>query len=139
MDAAIRDEIAALKTALSKLPDYSGVVFRGTSLPPELLAQYQPGAIIIEHAFTSTTQKASMVFPGNVVFKILSKTGKDISPYSVFPDELEVVFAQGVVFEVIGLTEGVDVGTTVITMAERSNETISQWRQNYVVGFGDGA
>ena len=100
VDASQQARVDALNRALDKLPPYEGPVVRGTDLPPDVLAQYQPGAAVTEPAFFSTSINPavpqSTAFAGNVEFRVLSRTGRDISSFSMFPTEQEVLFPTGV-------------------------------------------
>jgi len=58
-------------------------------------------------------------FAGNVEFKILSRTGRDISSISMFPSEREVLFPTGVQFYVLDRKSDPDTGRTIIEMIER--------------------
>lgn len=89
---------AAISEALSKLPDQPGPVFRGTSLSPEQIARYVPGAMRSEAGFTSTTSDSKAAFPGSTLFLVISKHGKDVSPYSKYPSESEILFDKGTDF-----------------------------------------
>jgi ADP-ribosyltransferase exoenzyme len=123
VDASQRARIEALRNALRKLPAYDGTVVRGTDLPPEVIAQYQPGEVITEKAFLSTTMNPtvaqSTAFAGNAEFRILSRTGRDISSFSVFPTEREVLFPPGAHFYVMSRTVDPLTGKTFIEMIER--------------------
>lgn len=122
MDASQQIRIEAVKTALAKLPPYEGPVIRGTNLPPEILARYRPGEVITEDAFVSTTTNAgvarSPTFAGNVEFRILSKTGRDISSFSLFPEEREILFPPGTKFYVSSTRVDPLTGKTIIRMFE---------------------
>ena len=123
MDASQQARVDALNQALEKLPPHGGAVLRGTNLPPEVLAQYQRGAVVTEIAFLSTSMEPevaqSSAFSGNVEFRIVSRTGRDISSFSMFPSEQEVLFQTGLQFYV--LDRGADplTGRTIIEMIER--------------------
>ena len=123
MDASQQARVDALNRALDKLPPHNGPVFRGTDLPPEVLAQYQPGAVVSESAFLSTSMDLgiaqSTAFAGNVEFRILSKTGRDISSFSTFPSEREVLFPAGVPFYVVDRRPDPFTGRTIIEMIEQ--------------------
>jgi hypothetical protein len=123
MDASQHARFEALNQALEKLPAHEGPVFRGTDLPPEVLEQYQPGAIVSECAFLSTSMDLgvaqSTAFAGNVEFRILSKTGRDISSFSTFPTEREVLFRTNVPFYVLDRRLDPVTGTTIIEMIEQ--------------------
>lgn len=92
--AAFRD---TLDGALDKLPDRPGMTRRGTDLPADVLARYQPGQVVTELGFTSTGKP----FKGDVRFEIHGKHGKYVVPYSANPDELEVLFRSGTKFGVV--------------------------------------
>ncbi|OBG30628.1 ADP-ribosyltransferase [Mycobacterium sp. E3198] len=123
LDASQHARVEALKSALNKLPPYEGPVVRGTNLPPEALAQYRPGEFIIEKGFMSTTVNTAVArsptFAGNVEFRILSSTGRDISSFSTFPAEQEILFPAGTRFYVVSKIMDPVTGRTVIRMAER--------------------
>lgn len=123
LDASQHARIDALNNALEKLPAYQGPVIRGTNLPPEVLAQYQPGEVITEDAFLSTTTNEAVArsptFAGNVEFRILSSTGRDISFVSMFPGEQEILFPAGTRFYVVSKIVDPLTGKTVIRMVER--------------------
>jgi hypothetical protein len=123
LDASQHARVEALNDALQKLPPYQGPVIRGTNLPPEALAEYRPGEVITEDAFVSTTTNPAVAqspsFAGNVEFRIMSGTGRDISSFSMFPDEQEILFPAGTRFYVVSKTIDPVTGRTVIRMAER--------------------
>lgn len=122
LDASQHARVEALNNALGKLPAYEGPVVRGTNLPPEVLAQYRPGEYIIEKGFMSTTTNPAVAqapaFAGNVEFRILSCTGRDISAHSMFPAEQEVLFPSHTRFFVIDKTVDPLTGRTIIEMVE---------------------
>ncbi|HXO82464.1 MAG TPA: ADP-ribosyltransferase domain-containing protein [Mycobacterium sp.] len=123
LDASQQAQVDVLSQALEKLPPHHGPVFRGTNLPADVLAQYQPGAVVSESAFFSTTTDLkvaqSPAFAGNVEFRIRSTTGRDISSFSILPSEQEVLFPNGVQFYVVGRKFDRDSGRTIIDMVER--------------------
>jgi ADP-ribosyltransferase exoenzyme len=123
MDASQQARVEALNQALGKLPPHSGLVFRGTGLPPEVLAQYQPGAVVTEDAFVSTSVDPAVArspaFAGNVEFRIVSETGRYISSLSSISHEQEVLFPSGLQFYVISRRTDPLTGTIIIEMAER--------------------
>jgi hypothetical protein len=123
MDASQQAHVEALNQALEKLPPHHGPVFRGTHLPDDELARYQPGVVVTERAFVSTSMDPGVArfaaFAGNVEFKILSTTGRDISSISMFPSEREVLFPTGVQFYVLDRKSDPHTGRTIIEMVER--------------------
>jgi ADP-ribosyltransferase exoenzyme len=123
VDASQQARVDALNRALDKLPPYEGPVVRGTDLPADVLAQYQPGAAVTEPAFFSTSMNPavpqSTAFAGNVEFRVLSRTGRDISSFSMFPTEQEVLFPSGVTFYVLDRRSDPLTGITIIEMIEQ--------------------
>ncbi len=120
--ASLAARVDALNRALEKLPPYGGPVIRGSNIPLEMLAQYQPGEVIVEHAFLSTTKNPAVAqlptFSGNVEFQILSKSGRDIYSFSMFPAEQEVLFPPGTEFYVMNRIFDPITGRTFIEMIE---------------------
>lgn len=108
---------AAVSDALSKLPDRSGPVFRGTTLTSDQIASYVPGAVHSAAGFTSTTSDPESAFPGNTLFLVISKHGKDVSPYSSYA-ESEVLFDKGTQFLVTSNFFSPQEGKQVIIMME---------------------
>ena len=98
-----RNFVEVLNSALSKLPNYTGEVGRGTSLPADALAEHQVGATLIYKAFTSTSTETGHDEIHR--FIIRSKTGKRIAPFSVFSGEDEVLFRSGTRFRVVSRKE----------------------------------
>lgn len=103
----VQVEIDNLNKALDKLPDFSGVVnrflpfYKGSA--EDHLDDFLKGDIIKLPEFTSTTKLS--VAPGtissnDIKIEIKSKTGKDITNYSEYKEEQEVLFKTDSIFEV---------------------------------------
>lgn len=116
-----------LTEALGKLPNYEGLVYRCVTLNNSIIQHYMNAAMsgepIVEHAFSSSSKRRSlaMYFPFNCLFRIYSRTGKEverISRYGVHqpPNEQEVLFKCGTTFNVLGVT--IESGYSLITMEE---------------------
>ncbi|MEM6104971.1 ADP-ribosyltransferase [Mycobacterium sp. 050272] len=123
MDASIQARVDAVNRALDKLPIYDGVGVRGTNVPPEVLERYQPGRVVSESAFVSTSTDPaaarSPAFPGNTEFRILStSTGRDISAYSVHPGERELLFPSGSKFYILNRTTEPQTGRIIVEMMD---------------------
>jgi uncharacterized protein YukE len=99
MTGSMKDLSDNLSSALAKLPDYKGMVYRGTTIDDAAAAKYIPGATVSEPAFTSSS--TTHPFPGNTQFTIFSSSGKDISGLSSIPNEDEVLFDKGTKFQVL--------------------------------------
>jgi hypothetical protein len=90
----------ALNSALSKLPSYSGTVYRGCMLTSELCEIHQPGAVIQYSGFTSTASEKGRAWDG-AQFEIRGKRGVNIDLISSWPGEREVLFPSGSFFRVL--------------------------------------
>ncbi len=110
--------IEVAKSGLRQLPSFKGTVFRGTTLSPEQLAKYEPGKIVTEDAFTSTSIDKSAAFSGNTEFYIDSVKGKDISILSDYPNEKEILFKPYTKFEVLKVITDENTGNKIIIMNE---------------------
>lgn len=94
-----------LNDALSKLPKYTKPTTRGTKLSTTELAKWQPGKIVADHGFMSTTKKSEPDFSGNVMFTVHGKNGRDIQQLSHHDHEREVLFPSGTKFKIVSRTE----------------------------------
>ncbi|MEU4841918.1 ADP-ribosyltransferase [Nocardia testacea] len=94
-----RHDIADLRSALRKLPDYPGIVCRNIDLPEEILVEYQEGAIIKELGFMSTSTRQYALKRGNLHMAMTSFTGKSVKDYSADPGEEDVVFIDGISYQ----------------------------------------
>lgn len=100
--------VKTLCSALNGLPDYRGEVHRVVNLPGHIVDKYEVGKVILERAFVSSSADEIAVNAFrtntdqsyNTIFYITSKTGKDISKISKWPDEKEVLFRAGTKFKV---------------------------------------
>ncbi|EIT90869.1 MULTISPECIES: ADP-ribosyltransferase [Mycobacteroides] len=123
LDASQQARIDAINNALAKMPKYEGPVFRGTDLPADVLARYQPGTVVTESAFTSTSTNAAIAksadFAGNVEFRIISNSGRDVSAVSNFAHEQEILFSSGSKFYVASRNIDPATGRTIIEMIQR--------------------
>lgn len=89
-----------LNDTLDKLPPYKGVVYRVVGVEDvdkfveQLVGQSTTEGYIQFATPVSTSKNKQVVhdFGGNVVFEIESKSGRDISHFSEFPEEEEVLF-----------------------------------------------
>lgn len=123
LDASQQARIDAINKALEKMPAYQGAVFRGTDLPADVLARYQPGTVVTESAFTSTSTNPaiaqSATFAGNAEFRIISSSGRDVSAVSNYAHEQEILFSSGSKFYVVNRSVDSVTGRTIIEMIQR--------------------
>jgi hypothetical protein len=84
-----------IHSALRKLPNYKGVVYRGNRTVGIVKKEYYAGCIIFWSGFTSTTVdiNVAQTFAGQdgVVFRINVSNGKVIAALSVLGGEKEVL------------------------------------------------
>lgn len=96
--------VEAAQHGMMKMPKYKGLSSRGMTLHGDgleaMLATYRKGAIVEDHAFVSTSAGSNAAFSGNVYMKIQGKTGVDISFFSNYPGEREVLFMPGTKFRI---------------------------------------
>jgi hypothetical protein len=97
----LEPEIKTLIAGLSRLPDFQGIVFRGTEFPADILEQHQIGKAVTYAAFTSTSKSSDIIehyFKNRVWIQIRSKHGKSVSELSHNDWEEEVLFLPGTRF-----------------------------------------
>jgi hypothetical protein len=87
--------IRSADQGLAALPNFEGKVYRGADLPASVIDKYEPGKVVTEDAFTSTSYDAGSKFSGNVVFEIVSRTGKQVEFLSEFSHEKEILLRPG--------------------------------------------
>ncbi len=108
-----------LKQTLKKLPDYSGLVYRNVNLDKRQILKYQDALknnnSIAEPAFSSCSYSKLIAneYGGNVTFRILSKTGKNIeaiAKHGLFgsPNEKEVIFLPNTEFIVLAIEDKIN-------------------------------
>ncbi|MDQ0018550.1 PAAR domain-containing protein [[Curtobacterium] plantarum] len=106
---------AHAKDGLSKLPPYKGLSYRGiNSLPEEVLAKNQPGNIVSDGAFMSTSSNEP--FQGNILIKVNGASGRDVAFLSEYPLEAEVLYPPDTQFKVIERID--DGGNITLTYKE---------------------
>lgn|GEM_PF-6424785 len=84
--------------ALTRLPNYQGLVMRGVDLPESVLKAHKVGDIVTYEAFTSTA--VGKEFPGLQKLTIRSLTGKYIEDFFK-TNESEVLFRTGARFKIL--------------------------------------
>lgn len=101
--AEIAPLVDSLDRALARLPNYQGVVYRGTAFNSVMDQQFQKGKVVPDPAFVSATRDRAIAkeFGLGASFVIRSRTGKLIDRFSARPDEQEVLFRPGTRFKVL--------------------------------------
>ena len=103
--------IKLINSALEKLPRYRDNVWRGVKTDKDFSGKYVKGKKIVWWSYTSTSKEGKAVqnFLGEtghrLLFQIRSKTGVDITKYSAFKNEAEILFAMGTKFQVKNVVE----------------------------------
>jgi hypothetical protein len=115
-----------LDFALSKLPDYEGVVFRGAKLSRIEIARYQDACendtLVFNPSFLSFSLKRNIARQfGTVIFEIYVKKGKLIEKFSKFgidssQNEREVMLRKSSNFLITGVEK--EDNYTIITAEE---------------------
>jgi hypothetical protein len=102
---------------LNKLPNFEGVVFRGTSISSKTLTFYREALIndtlITQYAFTSASKLESKAKEfmrtsrgdHQVLFSIFSKQGKRIEQYSRHENEREILFGANAQFDILNIDD----------------------------------
>jgi hypothetical protein len=106
---------------LARLPTAPGTTYRGTDLTDEQLALYEPGRMVTERAFTSTSRDVRVAqedFDGNTFLTVTGQNGRDVTAVSQLPYEAEIVYDKGTPFLVTGRTWDPDLGKWLITLEE---------------------
>lgn len=120
--AEVRTSIDNISLGLSRLPGHEGTTYRGvsTSGMPDGGAQYQPGAVVTEAAFTSTSEKPALAidFAIDMLMIVEGQNGSSIVDYSRHSGEAEVLYDYGTSFLVQDRYEDPALGLTVIKMQE---------------------
>mmetsp|Transcript_127930 Transcript_127930/g.239289 ORF Transcript_127930/g.239289 Transcript_127930/m.239289 type:complete len:726 (+) Transcript_127930:124-2301(+) len=111
---------------LAQLPDWKGECYRGFRGKEEVLKEYEIGRPIQWGAFTSVTtswESASSFTDeeDGVIFRIMVTNGRQISDFSFFPSEDEVLLTPAHRFTVTSDPYEVE-GFTVIDMVQQKNK-----------------
>lgn len=121
------DEAAALQARadrvsreLARLPPVPGTTYRGTDLTPQQAARYEPGQVLTEGSFTSTSTDVQVAerYTDNAFFTVRGQSGRDVAPFSQHPDQAEILYDQGTRFRVITREWDADLGRWLITLRE---------------------
>ena len=115
-EGLIVDDFAKyLDFALSKLPNYNQITYRGTELDEKdvekYIKSYQNGTILTEFGFFSTSRDRMIAESyGDIFFKVFGKRGKSIEKISKFgagylENEEEVLFRKNTPFKVFNMSK----------------------------------
>ena len=123
----INDFGTYLNSSLNKLQRFEELVYRGVNLSKTELNRYinsfNKNLLVTEFSFISTSKSRliAMSFNGNVLFRIFSRTGKDIEKITKFGingpyNEKEVLFHTNRKFRILDIKK--EIAYSLITMEE---------------------
>lgn len=119
-DPHLQAYVDAAQHGLAKMPKYKGLSTRGMTLDDgklkAMLSTYRKGAVVEDSAFVSSSYGERAAFSGNVYMRINGKTGVNISQYSQYQGEREVLFMPGTRFQVDEVKQ--EGGKYIITVTE---------------------
>jgi hypothetical protein len=96
-----QDRVTAFLESLQQLPPYVGVTLRGC---PAGSTFAQVGQTTVTTGVVATTRNLEVATDNRAVpslYAILSRTGRDIAPFSAARDELEVVLLPGTALQLV--------------------------------------
>lgn len=103
-DPHLQAYVDAAQHGLAKMPKYVGRSARGMNFRQaeleKVLSTYRKGAIVEDSAFVSSSYGEQAAFDGNVFLQINGRTGVNISSFSKYGNEREVLFMPGTRFQV---------------------------------------
>ncbi|RIQ26858.1 ADP-ribosyltransferase domain-containing protein [Jiangella rhizosphaerae] len=103
--AELRRLVDDAVAGLAALPRFTGVAYRGTSLPDPQLPRWRPGVIVADRGFASASASVSVAEAfrggGNALIAIVGRSGADIRALSSFAHEAEVLYPPGTRFRVV--------------------------------------
>lgn len=103
--AAFQARADAASVALEKLPPRPGTTYRGVDLDARERAPYYEGAVVTEHAFTSTTRNfdvATSKFDKNTLMMVIGENGRDVAPYAGrYASQAETLYDKDTEFHVV--------------------------------------
>lgn len=118
---AIQAQADQVSDGLAKLPREPGTTYRGVDFPGGVLDNYEPGQVVTERAFTSTSRDpgvAQGAFDGNTLMVVTGQNGRDVAPFSAHSYEAEILYDKGTRFKVMEKLWDADIGKWIITLKE---------------------
>ncbi|UGL62851.1 putative minor head protein [Xanthomonas phage MET13-T1] len=119
-DPHLQAYVDAAQHGMSKMPKFQGVSSRGMTFNDSqlkaMLSTYRKGVVVEDSAFVSSSYGEQAAFSGNVYMRINGKTGVNVSQYSYYKTEREVLFMPGTRFRVDDVVQ--QNGKYIITVTE---------------------
>ena len=103
-------------SGLDALPAVQDTTYRGVTLPPDVLSQYQVGQTVSDPGFFSTALDENNAFGGSVNMQVDGVSGRNISKFSDY-SESEVLFKPNTPFTVLDRVDNPD-GSTFLHLQE---------------------
>ena len=122
IDPVAQRRIEELSAALAKLDPYVGTVWRASTLSRSRAHEYRVGDVVAEPAFVSATRDPLRHVPGQTTYAIASREGKDVSAFSAFPQDAEVVIDRAATFLVMAVDDAGDGEQCTVFLAELPRE-----------------
>ncbi|WP_053206285.1 ADP-ribosyltransferase domain-containing protein [Jiangella muralis] len=103
--AELRRLVDDATAGLAALPPFTGLAYRGTSLPAAQLRRWRPGVVVADRGFASASASPSVADAfrggGNAFITVVGHSGADIRALSSFRHEAEVLYPPGTRFRVV--------------------------------------
>jgi NAD:arginine ADP-ribosyltransferase. len=118
-----------LSAALAKLPPTAETTFRGGNVTPAAMVHHRPGTVLFEPGFTSTSRDlrvATENLTGDLLVSITGVSGRDLTVFSAYPDEAEVVFDRGAYFRVLVAGPLADTSKHALVLVETARPDVSR-------------
>lgn len=107
-DAALDARIQATRDGLAQLPPYEGTTYRGTNLPDSAVRDVIDRGVLRDPAFVSSSRDPGVAegfinaFRDNPTrITIEGHSGVNVGPFSAAKGEAEILFRDGIPFEVL--------------------------------------
>jgi hypothetical protein len=112
--ASTAGNVAALLSALEKMPAYDGISFRGR---PASAAFRHPGQVVVSKGLVATSQDVRVATENiscDGIYAVVGGSGRSISSQSRHPEEKEIVFLPSTMFLVVEDWQAHEVNVTLI-------------------------
>lgn len=96
-DQPMAEFAATFLSALSKLPPYRGLSYRGFSEAPSEEPWSTVSPVVVPTSLDPRVATENFTAAG--LYAILGRTGKELTRFSKHPEEREVVFAPGTIYK----------------------------------------
>eukprot|EP00008_Paramoeba_atlantica_P008662 CAMPEP_0201492206 /NCGR_PEP_ID=MMETSP0151_2-20130828/32178_1 /ASSEMBLY_ACC=CAM_ASM_000257 /TAXON_ID=200890 /ORGANISM="Paramoeba atlantica, Strain 621/1 / CCAP 1560/9" /LENGTH=211 /DNA_ID=CAMNT_0047878887 /DNA_START=340 /DNA_END=975 /DNA_ORIENTATION=+ len=109
----------ALTIALEKEPIYKGKSWRKLQMDKKSVEWVTKQDVLTLHGFTSSTtrKEVALKWEGNLLLEMQGSTGRDVSKYSEYPNEQEILFSPFRQFKVLSV-EHVEENLVVVVCKE---------------------